>query len=122
MAFTVRAMDAGPVLAQQPFAVDGSVQAPELLHTLFDIGTDLLLKQLPIVWEGQARDQANPQVMLLLQSTPLYNAFSCGQHALQEGQKHERAGNDTGDGPRNGPSPKCRHARCMQCKALCAKT
>ena len=39
VAFTVRAMDAGPVLAQERVAVDADVQAPELLRNLFKRGT-----------------------------------------------------------------------------------
>ena len=39
VAFTVRAMDAGPVLAQERVVVDADVQAPELLHELFRRGT-----------------------------------------------------------------------------------
>ena len=39
LAFTVRAMDAGPVLAQERIAVDSNVQAPELLRDLFERGT-----------------------------------------------------------------------------------
>ena len=39
VAFTVRAMDAGPVLAQERVAIDADVQAPELLRDLFKRGT-----------------------------------------------------------------------------------
>ena len=39
VAFTVRAMDAGPVLAQERVNVDADVQAPELLRDLFTRGT-----------------------------------------------------------------------------------
>ena len=39
VAFTVRAMDAGPVLAQERIAVDADVQAPQLLQDLFMRGT-----------------------------------------------------------------------------------
>ena len=39
VAFTVRAMDAGPVLAQERVGVDAEVQAPELLQDLFSRGT-----------------------------------------------------------------------------------
>lgn len=53
MAFTVRAMDAGPVLAREAVAVGADVQAPELLHGLFERGTRLLLQHLPDVWSGR---------------------------------------------------------------------
>ena len=64
VAFTVRAMDAGPVLAQERVQVDDSVQAPELLADLFQRGAQLLLQQLPAVAQGAARDAAVPQVHL----------------------------------------------------------
>ena len=38
VAFTVRAMDAGPVLAVEPVAIDSDIQAPQLLEDLFDRG------------------------------------------------------------------------------------
>lgn len=60
--FTVRAMDAGPVLAQQRVPVDDKVQAPELLADLFARGTHLLISHLPEVWSGEAAQIAVPQV------------------------------------------------------------
>ena len=62
VAFTVRAMDAGPILAQKIVSVDRAVQAPELLKHLFGLGTDLLLENLACVWSGQAAEKAQPQV------------------------------------------------------------
>lgn len=53
VAFTVKAMDAGPVLARETMAVDAHVQAPELLEELFARGTRLLLQRLPDVWSGR---------------------------------------------------------------------
>lgn len=50
--YTVKEMDAGPLLAQQEISVDPTIQAPELLYQLFDIGTDLLLSRLHDVWDG----------------------------------------------------------------------
>ena len=64
VAFTVRAMDAGPVLAQERVTVDDAVQAPELLHDLFQRGARLLLAQLPAVKQGTAQQAATPQVCL----------------------------------------------------------
>lgn len=55
-------MDAGPVLAQQTFAVDPNIQAPELLSQLFRMGTNLLVEKLPLVWSGEAAEQAQTQV------------------------------------------------------------
>ena len=65
VAFTVRAMDAGPVLAQECMAVGEAVQAPELLEDLFRRGTELLIRHLPSVFDGRAQQQATPQVSLL---------------------------------------------------------
>lgn len=39
VAFTIRAMDAGPVLVQQQVTVDPNIQAPQLLSNLFQTGT-----------------------------------------------------------------------------------
>lgn len=64
VAFTVRAMDAGPVLAQERVTVDEHIQAPELLADLFSRGTALLLSQLPEVWRGRAAQLAIPQVTI----------------------------------------------------------
>lgn len=52
--FTVKAMDAGPILAQREYSVADDVQAPELLDTLFRIGTETLVECLPSVWSGDA--------------------------------------------------------------------
>ena len=61
IAFTVRAMDAGPVLAQRRVAIDPSIQAPQLLEQLFERGTELLLQSLPKVWSGAAAKDAEQQ-------------------------------------------------------------
>ena len=61
VAFTVRAMDAGPVLAQYSRPMPPNTQAPQLLTELFDAGTDLLLERLPQVWSGEAATLAHPQ-------------------------------------------------------------
>ena len=66
VAFTVRAMDAGPVLAQERVAVGEAVQAPELLEDLFRLGAKLLIRHLPAVFDGRAQQQAIPQVSQLL--------------------------------------------------------
>ncbi len=55
VAFTVLAMDAGPVLAREAVAVGPDVQAPELLRELFARGARLLLRRLPDVWSGRVR-------------------------------------------------------------------
>lgn len=52
--FTVKAMDAGPIVAQREYNVADDVQAPELLDTLFRIGTEALVECLPSVWSRDA--------------------------------------------------------------------
>ncbi|PRW57094.1 pigment defective [Chlorella sorokiniana] len=59
--YTVKAMDAGPILAQQKLPVDPEIQAPELLQRLFELGTDLLVKNLEVVWAGMGPLVAQPQ-------------------------------------------------------------
>ncbi len=60
--YTVKAMDAGPILAQQKVPVDPDIQAPQLLEQLFELGTDLLVANLDGVWAGLGPLAAQPQV------------------------------------------------------------
>ena len=50
--FTVKEMDAGQVVAQNEYSVPEDMQAPELLQTLFKLGTQSLIDCLPKVWDG----------------------------------------------------------------------
>eukprot|EP00887_Chlorella_sp_A99_P007684 scaffold20.g7684.t1 len=59
--YTVKEMDAGPILAQQAVEVEPDIQAPELLAQLFLLGTDLLLASLGAVWAGAGPAAARPQ-------------------------------------------------------------
>lgn len=61
VAFTVLAMDAGPVLRQVTRDLDGSEQSPELLMEMFETGTDALVEALPSVWDGSCQAQLTPQ-------------------------------------------------------------
>lgn len=45
--------------AQVP--VDADIQAPELMQALFDLGSQLLLCMLPLVWEGRGPALATEQ-------------------------------------------------------------
>ncbi|WP_186645453.1 methionyl-tRNA formyltransferase [Fluviispira vulneris] len=45
--FSVAAMDAGPIAAQEEYELNDSIKAPELLNILFEKGAHLLLKTLP---------------------------------------------------------------------------
>eukprot|EP00565_Helicotheca_tamesis_P003190 CAMPEP_0185725180 /NCGR_PEP_ID=MMETSP1171-20130828/1482_1 /TAXON_ID=374046 /ORGANISM="Helicotheca tamensis, Strain CCMP826" /LENGTH=392 /DNA_ID=CAMNT_0028393227 /DNA_START=42 /DNA_END=1220 /DNA_ORIENTATION=- len=51
--FTVSKMDAGPIVSQDESKVDHNEQATVVLPHLFNIGTDLLLKALPKVINGE---------------------------------------------------------------------
>ncbi|KAL6780448.1 MTF1 [Auxenochlorella protothecoides x Auxenochlorella symbiontica] len=59
--YSVREMDAGPVLAQAAYEIPEDVQAPELTQRLFELGTRLLLDALPDVWAGMGPSLALPQ-------------------------------------------------------------
>jgi len=61
LAYTVRALDAGPVIACERFSVDDCIKAPELLAILFNIGSKLLLDELPSILDGSAKQKAKPQ-------------------------------------------------------------
>ncbi|KAL5220803.1 hypothetical protein ABZP36_025516 [Zizania latifolia] len=61
LAYTVRALDAGPVIACERFAVDEYIKGPELLAILFNIGSKLLLHELPSILDGSAKEKAQPQ-------------------------------------------------------------
>lgn len=57
IAKTVRAMDAGPVVAQIHWNLDDSIRAPELLQKLFDRGGDELVRILPDYFAGRCQLQ-----------------------------------------------------------------
>ncbi|KDO63133.1 hypothetical protein CISIN_1g048078mg, partial [Citrus sinensis] len=61
LAFTVRALDAGPVIAREKMEVDDQIKAPELLVLLFSEGSELLIRELPSILDGSARVKAQPQ-------------------------------------------------------------
>ncbi|KAL5743403.1 hypothetical protein ACOSP7_026256 [Xanthoceras sorbifolium] len=61
LAFTVRALDAGPVIACEKMEVDDQIKAPDLLAILFSEGSKLLIRELPSILDGSARVRAQPQ-------------------------------------------------------------
>ncbi|KAG0455124.1 hypothetical protein HPP92_024130 [Vanilla planifolia] len=61
IAYTVRALDAGPVIAQQKVEVDGGIKAPELLLELFHLGANLLIHEIPSILDGTAKFKAQAQ-------------------------------------------------------------
>lgn len=54
VAFTVKAMDAGPILAQAAWPMDLDIKAPDLLLASFEAGARLLVEHLPSVFSGTA--------------------------------------------------------------------
>ncbi|KAL8117915.1 uncharacterized protein LOC141723371 [Apium graveolens] len=61
IAFTVRALDAGPVISCERMEVDEHIKAPELLELLFNQGSELLIRELPSIFNGSAMVNAKPQ-------------------------------------------------------------
>ncbi|KAM5558189.1 methionyl-tRNA formyltransferase [Rosa sericea] len=61
LAFTVRALDAGPVIASQRLEIDDQIKAPDLLALLFSEGSKLLIHQLPSIFDGSAKLKAQSQ-------------------------------------------------------------
>ena len=55
IAFTVLKMDSGPIIAQPRVALNGDEQAPELLNSLFQLGTERLIELLPSVWDRSVK-------------------------------------------------------------------
>ena len=61
VAFTVLKMDAGPILTQKKYTMNGSEKAREMLDKLFDIGLESLIEELPNVFSGEAAKVAKEQ-------------------------------------------------------------
>ncbi|KAF7135523.1 hypothetical protein RHSIM_Rhsim08G0084800 [Rhododendron simsii] len=61
LAFTVRALDAGPIIASERMEVDDQIKAPDLLALLFSRGSKLLIHELSSILDGSARLKAQPQ-------------------------------------------------------------
>lgn len=51
------AMDAGPIYTQAPYALDFTETKPELYDTLFTLGTNLLIANLPAIISGSLQPQ-----------------------------------------------------------------
>lgn len=69
----VKAMDAGPIYVQVPYALDQTETKPELYDTLFTLGANLLVQYLPRIIDGS------------LQPTPQDEADATYCHLLQKG-------------------------------------
>ncbi|XP_023761563.1 uncharacterized protein LOC111909994 [Lactuca sativa] len=61
LAFTIRALDAGPIIAYEKMKIDDHIKAPELLDLLFAQGSKLLLQELPSIFNGSAKTNAQEQ-------------------------------------------------------------
>ncbi|KAJ7975803.1 putative Methionyl-tRNA formyltransferase [Quillaja saponaria] len=61
LAFTVRALDSGPIIASERLDVDDQIKAPDLLALLISEGSKLLIGELPSIFDGSARVKAQPQ-------------------------------------------------------------
>ncbi|KAG1347064.1 putative Methionyl-tRNA formyltransferase [Cocos nucifera] len=61
IAYTVHALDAGPIIAYEKVEVHDFIKAPELLAVLFNIGSELLIRELPSILDGSAKLKAQPQ-------------------------------------------------------------
>ncbi|KAL6507483.1 hypothetical protein OROGR_023678 [Orobanche gracilis] len=61
VAYTVRQLDAGPVIACEKVKIDNQIKAPELLELLFGQGSRLLIRELPSILDGSAKSKALPQ-------------------------------------------------------------
>ncbi|CAI9110606.1 OLC1v1010662C1 [Oldenlandia corymbosa var. corymbosa] len=61
LAFTVRQLDAGPVIARERMEIDDRIKAPELLELLFARGSELLVRELPSIFDGSALTKAEAQ-------------------------------------------------------------
>ncbi|DBA66646.1 TPA: hypothetical protein ACH3X2_002214 [Trebouxia sp. C0005] len=59
--YTVREMDAGPVIAQETVTIDSGIQADALLFHLFAKGTQLFLDNLESILSKQAQEAAKEQ-------------------------------------------------------------
>ncbi|KAG8384149.1 hypothetical protein BUALT_Bualt04G0088200 [Buddleja alternifolia] len=61
LAYTVRQLDAGPVIACEKVEINDQIKAPELLELLFTQGSKLLIRELPSILDGSARDKSLAQ-------------------------------------------------------------
>ncbi|KAL3640397.1 hypothetical protein CASFOL_015365 [Castilleja foliolosa] len=61
VAYTVRQLDAGPVIACEKVEINDQIKAPELLELLFGQGSKLLIRELPSILDGSAKSKARPQ-------------------------------------------------------------
>uniref|UniRef100_A0A0E0C6C6 methionyl-tRNA formyltransferase n=1 Tax=Oryza meridionalis TaxID=40149 RepID=A0A0E0C6C6_9ORYZ len=98
LAYTVRALDAGPVIASEKFAVDEYIKAPELLAILFNLGSKLLLHELPSILDGTAKEKAKPQDDSKITHAPKLNSDESWLSFNQEAKLlHNKLVNQNGE-------------------------
>jgi methionyl-tRNA formyltransferase len=74
--YTVSAMDAGPIIAQEEKEVDENDTAANVLPMLFELGTNQLLDKLPDILEGRiTMETATPQDESQAVPAPLIHSF-----------------------------------------------
>lgn len=56
-----KAMDAGPIYFQVPYALDGTETRPELYDTLGQLGANILVQQLPAILDGSLQATAQDE-------------------------------------------------------------
>ncbi|KAJ7540247.1 hypothetical protein O6H91_10G006500 [Diphasiastrum complanatum] len=61
IAYTVRSLDSGPIIAWESLEVDSDIKAPKLQSLLFAKGTRLLLRELPSILDGLAVQSSKEQ-------------------------------------------------------------
>ncbi|KAL3813303.1 hypothetical protein ACJIZ3_014571 [Penstemon smallii] len=61
LAYTVRQLDAGPVIVYEKVGINDQIKAPELLELLFLQGSKLLIRELPSIIDGSAKAKALAQ-------------------------------------------------------------
>ncbi|CAH9094661.1 unnamed protein product [Cuscuta epithymum] len=61
LAYTVRQLDAGPVISYEKVEIDDKIKAPELLELLFSLGSSLIIRELPSILDGSAKLKAQDQ-------------------------------------------------------------
>jgi methionyl-tRNA formyltransferase len=51
--YSVKEMDAGPIIAQEMYELNSQIKSPELLDILFLLGTKLFIKSIPLITQAQ---------------------------------------------------------------------
>jgi methionyl-tRNA formyltransferase len=83
--FTVSKMDAGPIIAQKEYTVGKDDQATTVLPLLFEVGTELLLENLPDILSGKiTMETAIQQDEALVTEASMINAAEAELRVWEE--------------------------------------